>query len=72
MVFAGRMGWPVLGRTIEFLEDPDFCENEYAEHGPISKAHLFGENSIIVAGIENIRQVSVYELVKETSKDMVF
>lgn len=59
LCFAGRMGWPVIGRTMELLGDPEFCEKEYAEHGPISKAHLFGDNFVVIAGIENIKQVSV-------------
>lgn len=57
VVFVGNLGWPVIGRTLDFIADPDFLDKEYEKHGPISKINLLGENSVVLCGIENIKKV---------------
>lgn len=57
LLFSGRMGWPVIGRTVGFVKDPEFFEKEVKEHGPISKISIFGDKAVVIAGIERIKQV---------------
>jgi len=48
----GSFGFPVIGETIAFLQDPDFVERRWRRYGPVFKTHVFGSPAIHLVGAE--------------------
>lgn len=47
----GEDGWPVIGSTIEVLADPKrYFETRAARHGPVLRASILGETSVLLLG----------------------
>eukprot|EP00803_Ostreobium_quekettii_P002393 evm.model.scf_1674.2 EVM.evm.TU.scf_1674.2 scf_1674:27197-28962(+) len=54
---AGTYGWPVVGETVEFLNDMTaFAQKRVSQHGNVFKSHLFGSKSVIVCGAEALKK----------------
>ncbi|HVT14613.1 MAG TPA: cytochrome P450 [Thermoanaerobaculia bacterium] len=53
----GRMGWPLLGETLSFLEDGfGFIERRRGQYGPVFKTHLLGRRAVVLVGPEGSGQ----------------
>jgi len=48
----GDLGLPLIGETIQFLNDSDFTEKRYQKYGPLFKTHIFGSPTLVVIGAE--------------------
>src|SRR5882762_1262984 len=47
----GDEGWPVIGKTLEVLADPNGqIERHAAKYGLIYRSHIFGETSLVLLG----------------------
>ncbi|CAD7695286.1 unnamed protein product [Ostreobium quekettii] len=51
-------GWPIIGRTREFVKDQHaFMAEHVKKHGLVSTAKLFGTTVAIIAGHDNLQKV---------------
>jgi retinoid hydroxylase len=57
----GRSGLPVIGETLNLLQDPDFAKKRCDRYGNIFRTHLFGTPTIYLAGAEAVRFVLLNE-----------
>jgi cytochrome P450 len=48
----GSLGLPVVGDTLNFLQDSDFAKKRHQQYGPIFKTSLFGQPTVFVRGQE--------------------
>ncbi|BAY61816.1 cytochrome P450 [Calothrix brevissima NIES-22] len=48
----GHFGFPFIGETISFLQDPDFVRKRKQKYGNIFKTHLLGCPTIVMIGAE--------------------
>lgn len=48
----GQLGFPVIGETISFLQDPNFADKRQRKYGSIFKTHIFGRPTIILIGAD--------------------
>jgi retinoid hydroxylase len=48
----GNLGLPLIGETIQFLNDPNFTKSRYDKYGSIFKTHIFGRPTLVVIGAE--------------------
>lgn len=53
----GKMGFPLIGETLQFLFDPDFIAKHCDRYGLIFKSHIFGQPTVFVAEPEAVRFV---------------
>jgi len=57
----GNWGWPILGETLAFLQDPEFAQKRHQRYGPIFKTRLLGNPTIFLQGPEANRFVLTHE-----------
>jgi cytochrome P450 len=48
----GSLGLPLIGDTLNFLQDSDFAKKRHQQYGPIFKTSLFGQPTVFVRGQE--------------------
>lgn len=48
----GSLGLPVIGKSLQFLQDPDFIIKQHEAHGAIFKTRLLGRPTIVIRGME--------------------
>ena len=48
----GSLGLPLIGDTINFLQDYQFAKKRHQQYGPIFKTSLFGKPTVFVRGQE--------------------
>ena len=48
----GSLGLPLIGDTLNFLQDSDFAKKRHQQYGPIFKTSLFGKPTVFVRGQE--------------------
>ena len=48
----GSLGLPVIGDTLNFLQDSEFAKKRHQQYGPIFKTSVFGEPTVFVRGQE--------------------
>lgn len=48
----GQFGFPVIGETISFLQDPNFADKREQKYGSVFKTHLFGRPTVIMIGAD--------------------
>src|SRR4028118_1628043 len=48
----GSLGLPVVGDTLNFLQDSQFAKKRYQQYGPIFKTSIFGQPTVFMRGQE--------------------
>jgi len=48
----GSLGLPVVGDTLNFLQDSEFAKKRHEQYGPIFKTRLYGQPTVFVRGQE--------------------
>jgi cytochrome P450 len=48
----GSLGLPVIGDTLNFLQDTQFAKKRHQQYGPIFKTSIFGQPTVFVCGQE--------------------
>src|SRR4028118_371155 len=48
----GSLGLPVVGDTLNFLQDSQFAKKRYQQYGPIFKSSIFGQPTVFMRGQE--------------------
>ena len=48
----GSLGLPVVGDTLNFLQDSQFAKKRHQQYGPIFKTSIFGQPTVFVRGQE--------------------
>jgi len=48
----GSLGLPLIGDTLNFLQDTQFAKKRHQQYGPIFKTRLFGQPTVFVRGQE--------------------
>jgi retinoid hydroxylase len=48
----GKLGLPLIGETIDFLNDRKFAQKRIDKYGKIFKTNIFGSNTIVISSIE--------------------
>jgi cytochrome P450 len=48
----GSLGLPLIGDTLNFLQDSQFAKKRHQQYGPIFKTSLFGQPTVFVRGQE--------------------
>jgi retinoid hydroxylase len=48
----GSLGLPLIGDTLNFLQDSEFAKKRHQQYGPIFKTSLFGQPTVFVRGQE--------------------
>ena len=48
----GSLGLPVVGDTLNFLQDSQFAKKRHEQYGPIFKTRLYGQPTVFVRGQE--------------------
>jgi len=48
----GSLGLPVIGDTLNFLQDSEFAKKRHQQYGPIFKTSIFGQPTVFVRGQE--------------------
>ncbi|MEG4087821.1 cytochrome P450 [Microcoleus sp. Pol12B4] len=48
----GSLGLPLIGDTINFLQDSQFAKKRHQQYGPIFKTSLFGQPTVFMSGQE--------------------
>jgi len=48
----GSLGLPVVGDTLNFLQDTQFAKKRHQQYGPIFKTSIFGQPTVFVRGQE--------------------
>ncbi|MEG4341924.1 cytochrome P450 [Microcoleus sp. A003_D6] len=48
----GSFGLPLIGDTINFLQDSQFAKKRHQQYGPIFKSSIFGQPTVFVCGQE--------------------
>ena len=51
----GRSGFPLVGGTLSFLNDPDFADKCYEQYGNVFRTHLLGRPTIYPLGADAVR-----------------
>lgn len=64
-------GWPVLGNTLQMLEDPmRYLVEQYHQHGPVFRIRMGFKDYVVLAGIEANRLLATREAEHLTSKTL--
>jgi len=48
----GSLGLPLIGDTLNFLQDSQFAKKRYQQYGPIFKTSIFGQPTVFMRGQE--------------------
>ncbi|MCC3411012.1 MULTISPECIES: cytochrome P450 [unclassified Microcoleus] len=48
----GNLGLPLIGDTLNFLQDSQFAKKRHQQYGPIFKTSIFGQPTVFVSGSE--------------------
>ncbi|MEC4818797.1 MAG: cytochrome P450 [Scytonema sp. PMC 1069.18] len=48
----GNFGLPIIGETIDFLQNPEFIKSHQKQYGEIFKTYLFGRQTVVTLGAE--------------------
>ena len=48
----GSLGLPLIGDTLNFLQDSQFAKKRHQQYGPIFKTSIFGQPTVFVSGSE--------------------
>jgi cytochrome P450 len=48
----GSLGLPLIGDTLNFLQDSDFAKKRHQQYGPIFKSSIFGQPTVFMSGQE--------------------
>ncbi|TAG98908.1 MAG: cytochrome P450 [Oscillatoriales cyanobacterium] len=48
----GNLGLPLIGDTLNFLQDAQFAKKRHQQYGPIFKTSIFGQPTVFVSGSE--------------------
>jgi cytochrome P450 len=48
----GSLGLPLIGDTLNFLQDSDFAKKRHQQYGPIFKTSIFGQPTVFMRGQE--------------------
>lgn len=48
----GSFGLPLIGDTLNFLQDSQFAKKRHQQHGPIFKTRIFGQPTVFMCGQE--------------------
>jgi cytochrome P450 len=48
----GSLGLPLIGDTLNFLQDSEFAKKRHQQYGPIFKTSIFGQPTVFVRGQE--------------------
>jgi cytochrome P450 len=48
----GSLGLPVIGDTLNFLQDSEFAKKRHQQYGPIFKTSIFGQPTVFMRGQE--------------------
>ena len=48
----GSLGLPLIGDTLNFLQDSQFAKKRHQQYGPIFKTRLYGQPTVFVRGQE--------------------
>ena len=46
----GSLGLPVVGDTLNFLQDSQFAKKRHQQYGPIFKSSIFGQPTVFMRG----------------------
>ncbi len=48
----GSLGLPLIGDTLNFLQDSQFAKKRHQQYGPIFKTSIFGQPTVFMSGQE--------------------
>src|SRR4028119_1575962 len=48
----GSLGLPIIGDTLNFLQDSQFAKKRHLQYGPIFKTSIFGQPTVFMSGQE--------------------
>lgn len=53
----GEFGAPLVGESLDFLAEPvEFVKRKYEKYGNIFKTNVFGRETVMIGGVENVQE----------------